>query len=189
MSPLATLEAVLFAYGEPISRVKLAALLELDIDALTTLLTTYEAHLRDTNERGLMLMLRPDTAQLVTKPAHHAVVGAVLKEELANDLSQAALETLSLIAYFGPLTRARIEYVRGVNSSFTLRNLLVRGLIERVPTKELGSTTAYQGTPDLFHFLGTSDQTGLPDFDRLSTLLATAEAERAAPSATPPSTT
>ena len=68
---------------------------------------------------------------LGTAPQMSATVETLTKEELMKDLGKAGLETISIILYKGPISRAEIDYIRGVQSNFILRNLLVRGLIEK----------------------------------------------------------
>lgn len=174
-SKLAQLEALLFVYGEPIQKSELAALLRLKEEEVEQLIVTYSEML-SREERGLMLVSSGKTIQLVTKPEVHEVVASLIKEEMTQELTPAALETLSLVAYFGPISRARIEYIRGVNSAFTLRNLLMRGMVERI-TEGKGNYL-YKMTPDTLRYLGLRDVSELPDHEELSKLLTNIESQR-----------
>jgi segregation and condensation protein B len=173
---LAELEALLFIHGEPLSRKKLCALLQVSGDELTELLTAYSERLKD-QSRGLALLLSGERVQLVTKPAYGEMLKGFLKEELKEELTPAALEALSIIAYLGPIPRSRIEYLRGVNSSFTLRNLLLRGLVEREANPERGAGSfVYQVSMDCLRALGLASQEELPEFARFREIVAQSEA-------------
>jgi segregation and condensation protein B len=83
---------------------------------------------------------------------------------LVRDLGKAGLETLTIILYKHPIKRSEIDYIRGVNSSFILRNLLIRGLIERLTEKEgLGRGYLYKPTLELLSHLGVSKIENLPE--------------------------
>ena len=90
------------------------------------------------------------------------------KEELSRELSKASLETLTIILYTDGVTRSEIDFIRGVNSSFILRNLSVRGLIEKSDAKE-GRRNAYYPTLDTLAYMGVTRREELPDFDNLHT--------------------
>ncbi len=79
-------------------------------------------------------------------------------------MTPSALETLSIIIYRGPITKKEIDYIRGVNSGFILRNLLIRGLIEKDESKE-GRGVQYKPTLDLLSLLGISNLSELPEYD------------------------
>lgn len=172
---LASLEALLFLHGEPVAAKKISATLGVDIEAARTLLDDYASRL-EAAERGLWLLRDGEKVQLATKPAFGKLLEAFLKEEMSEDLTPASLETLAVISYFGPISRARIEYVRGVNSLFILRSLLVRGLIERFADPKNAATYLYRPSFDLLKHLGVRSAQELPAHDRYKTLLQKFEA-------------
>lgn len=176
----AALEAALFAYGEPMPRKALTDLLQLSPDAVDALISEYKAALEGDMRRGLTILDQGHRVQLVTKPEISGIISALFKAEVAEELTPAALETLSLITYFGPLSRAKLEYVRGVNSAFTLRNLLIRGLVERTPEPGRANSYQYRASADLLRHLGVRAPEDLPDFEKLRELLTRAEAPAAA---------
>src|SRR4029078_7677143 len=98
------------------------------------------------------------------------VIEQFVKQELTEDLTPASLEALSLISYLGPLPRARLDYLRGVNSSFILRNLMMRGLVERDPDPERPAVMLYRVTIDLWKHLGLEAQDRLPEYEKFKTL-------------------
>ena len=106
----------------------------------------------------------------MTKPALAPVIRDFVKQELTEDLTPASLEALSLIAYLGPLPRARLDYLRGVNSSFILRNLMMRGLVERDSDPLHPAVMLYRATIDLWKHLGVDGQDRLPEYEKFKTL-------------------
>lgn len=166
----APIEAILFAYGEPISFNKISKLLNIEINETKTLLESLQKELENEN-RGLRLIFNGNNVQLVTKPEFSNILQEFIKEEFNENLTPAAIETISLVAYFGPISRARIDYFRGVNSSFTLRSLLMRDLIERLDDqKEKGGGYLYQLSFDALKHLGISKIEDLPEFEKYKNL-------------------
>ncbi|MBI4993677.1 SMC-Scp complex subunit ScpB [Candidatus Wolfebacteria bacterium] len=157
---IAAIEAILFAYGEPMEIKKIAKILSASEEEVELSLKEFEEKLKDEN-RGLMLILSENSAQLATKPEFSEFLESFIREEFKENLTPASLETLALIAYLGPISRAKIDYLRGVNSSFILRNLMMRGLIERI-----SGSYEYQASFDLLKNLGISKISELPDFDK-----------------------
>jgi segregation and condensation protein B len=127
------IEAFLFWKGEPVTVRDVSKALDLDADQVDTALTLL-AHTSEKDQehgRGIVLVRYGDKVTLGTHPETSDVIEALTKEELSRDLGKSALETLAIILYQGPVKRSQIDYVRGVNSQFILRNLLIRGLIDR----------------------------------------------------------
>jgi len=161
----AKIEAVLFWKGEPITLAKLATLVGSDKDAVREALGTLSASLEN---RGLAVVVSDDEVELRTAPSASALIEKLTKDELMRDLGKAGLETLSIVLYRHPIKRSEIDYIRGVNSSFILRNLLMRGLVERVSEKEdTGRGYSYKPTIELLSHLGVSKIEDLPDFARV----------------------
>ncbi|MFH0890953.1 MAG: SMC-Scp complex subunit ScpB, partial [Candidatus Liptonbacteria bacterium] len=133
---LAGLEAMLFIHGEPISYRRIAPILGFEEKEIPALAEELKKRLWERADSGLALIRDEDKVQLMTKPQFHKLLENFVKDQLSEDLTPASLETLAIIAYAGPISRARIEYQRGVNSIFILRNLMLRGLVERFPNPE-----------------------------------------------------
>lgn len=169
---LAKCEALLFLHGEPITIKKMASVLEISSEEVESLLDLFATEL-ERSERGLRLIRHEGKVQLVTKPDFHQLLEVFMKKELSEDLTPASLETLSLVLYLGPISRARIEYLRGVNSLFTLRSLLIRGLVERSPDPQKSSSFVYQASFETLKHLGLEEQAQLPDFEKFRDMLAT----------------
>ena len=155
------IESILFASGEPITLddlAKYAGASPKDAAAALAELRTALA------KRGIVLIENNGTFQLGTHPDNARFVEELAKNEFNQELSRAALETLAIIAYKGPLTRVDIEHIRGVNSSFTLRNLLLRGLIERTENPKDARSHHYRITNDFLALLGATTIDELPDY-------------------------
>lgn len=176
---IASLEALLFIHGEPLTYKKISAVLGIPKDELESVVEGLKKIL-EAPGRGLQLVADKEKIQLATRPEFNKIVEDFVKEELTEDLTPASLETLSIISYLGPISRAKLEYLRGVNSSFILRNLMIRGLVERVPDPEHPSSFAYQPTFDLMKHLGISGKKDLPEFDKFQELLKVFEAQEQA---------
>lgn len=110
--------------------------------------------------------------QLVTAPELAPFIEDIRKADIKSDIGKAGAETLAIILYRGPITRNEIDRIRGVNSSFILRNLMIRGLIEREQNKQ-GSGYTFSITPTLLAQLGVTDLRELTDFARITDALET----------------
>lgn len=157
------LEAVLFLYGETMPEKKIAGILKMSEKELDETLSSYAAVLEEAG-RGLMLARSENNVQLVTKPQFLPLLESFVKEDLKEELTPAALETLSLVAYFSPISRTQVDYIRGVNSSFIMRNLLVRGLVER--RGQRGNAYLYGVTMDFLKHLGISRVEEMPEYEK-----------------------
>ena len=115
-------------------------------------------------DRGVVLLETEDEVTLGTSPELSRLIEDLQKEELNKDLSKASLETLSIILYKNSASRAEIDYVRGVNSSFILRALSVRGLVERTMDPKDNRRYIYKPSFDLLSFMGIKSVTDLPDY-------------------------
>lgn len=160
----AQIEAILFWKGEPLKIKKLAEMLAVSTDQIEEAIKELENNL---SGRGLTLIRLGDEISLGTHPEMGEKIKELTKEEITRDLGKAGLETMTIILYKGPVTRADIDYIRGVNSQFILRNLLVRGLIERVPNPHDERSYLYKPTFALLEYLGISKVEDMPEFESL----------------------
>lgn len=191
------LEALLFLHGEPLQLGKIARVLELEREALKGALLGLEKELLG-ESRGLALVSDRDLeavfgaedwekcrVQLSTRPEFAPIMAEFVKDELEEDLTPAALETLSLILYLGPVPRSKIDYLRGVNSSFIVRNLLLRGLVERYPDPERPHIYIYRATLDALKHLGVVSPEELPEYARFRELAVFDQKAEVAPQSVP----
>ncbi len=153
-------EAVLFTLNRAVSLLELRDLLQAPLAEVERSVSILRERL---DGRGLMLQRHQDQVQLVTHPAQAAMVRRVLRPEYPARLSPAAYETLAIIAYRQPLTRARIEEIRGVNCEAVLESLEEKGLIAEVGRLEAPGTPRLFGTTMRFlQILGLSSLEALP---------------------------
>jgi segregation and condensation protein B len=164
MNLAAKIEAVLFWKAEPVSLKKLGQLLDVGAKDISDSLAELESALKG---RGLTLVQTDDEVMLGTAKELSPLIERLTKDELTRDMGKAGLETLSIILYQGPISRADIDYVRGVNSQFILRNLLIRGLVERIDNPKDARSYLYKTTLDLLSHLGISKVADLPEYDQV----------------------
>lgn len=158
---LGKLEAFLFQYGEPVSVKKIAKVTGIKEAECKELLKQYRSE-------GLTIIWTGDSAQLVTKPEFEDITKALIKDEFKEELTPATLDVLTIIAYLGPVTRANIDFIRGVNSSFSIRGLLMRGLISR---EREGNTFNYSVTADFLKHIGLGKVSDLPEYEKYKNIL------------------
>ena len=158
----AKIESILFICGEPISEKRLGKVLKADQEDIQQALRKLQA---DCAARGVRLLEKSGEWQFVTAPESSDIVETLIKAEYSENLSRAALEVLSIVAYKGPLTRAEVEFIRGVNSVYSLRNLLMRGLIEKRENEKDGRSHLYSVTFDFLRHFGLADAKELPQYE------------------------
>jgi len=161
---LKSIQSILFYLAEPVSVKRLASILEVETQEIESLLPKLQSM---TEQTGLSLIVHHNQWQLTTNASTSILIEKIRKDEVTKELSKAAIETLSVILYKDNVTRLDIDFIRGVNSSFILRNLLMRGLIVRTPHPTDARTFIYSGSHELLGFLGVGQTKDLPDFERI----------------------
>ena len=146
---IAKLEAMLFASGEPVEAVKLAELLELDIESVTKMLA-HLSDIYDENKSGFRLVRMDGKYQLCTREEYADDIRALLEVKKNTPLSQAAFEVLAIVAYNKAVTKSFIEQIRGVDCSGSIANLVQKGLIEEKGRLDLPGRPLVYGTTDRF---------------------------------------
>lgn len=159
------IESILFITNHSLSLKKLATMVGADKKQVEEAVGALEAKYNQPDS-GVKLQRIDDDVQLVTSGDSAKVVSEFIKEETSGELTKPSLETLTIIAYRGPIGRAELEQIRGVNCSVILRNLLIRGLVEAHEDKK-NMVTTYQITFDLLRYLGLSKQSELPNYEQL----------------------
>ena len=159
------LEALLFLFGEPVTFNKLADVLQIKVEDVGHAVAELGESLKS-ESRGLHLVVRDNRVQITTKPDLNPLLTSIAKEELDSNLTPASMETLAIVAYLGPCRRSLVEHIRGVNSSFILRSLMIRGLVEREPDPKRPHTFLYQVTMDFLRHMGVGGTHDLPDYDK-----------------------
>lgn len=163
---IAELEALLFYYGEPIALKKIAGFLNLSEGECEKLIKELKTEYQNNSRRGLTILFQEKRIQLATKEIFRSLGQKLSEEEFRQELSPASLETLAIIAYFGPMPRSIIDYIRGVNSSFTLRSLLMRGLVDRETNSEKGNIYQYQISFEFLKHMGLEKISDLPEYEK-----------------------
>lgn len=147
------IEAILFVAGEAVSIRDLAKALQTGEAAVRTELNAIRDEY-DYNQRGFLLKRFGDKVQLATRPLYAQDVLRLLQPVQQQSLSQAAMETLAVVAYKQPVTRAEVEQVRGVKCDYSLQSLMNKGLIKEMGRKDTIGRPILFGTTDEFlsHF-------------------------------------
>ncbi|MBI4127795.1 MAG: SMC-Scp complex subunit ScpB [Parcubacteria group bacterium] len=160
---LQKLEALLFASGEPVERATLRTLLECTDDDLTL---AFKELTEVLNGRGVSLIITDTTAALVTAAAYRDLIHSFFTHEQEERLSDAALETLAIIGYRGPIRASELSEIRGVDSNVVLRRLRIRGLVVRND-----KTGTYQVSADFLRHMGIASSRELPKYEELHNLV------------------
>ncbi len=160
------IESLLFISAKPMSAKQLSDIFkkpEEDVKkAGDALVSIYRE-----DQRGIQIIKSASKYQMVSSPENASFVQEFIKDETTGDLSRPSLETLTIIAYRGPIAKLDLDRIRGVNCSLILRNLLLRGLVLVNEDKESGETI-YNVSFDFLRFLGINDVGELPDYGRLN---------------------
>jgi len=163
LSLSALVEAILFVSPEPITASQISTLLELTPREVKNALEELESHYQG---RGIRLQYHKKKIQITSAPEAAPILENMLDLETTSTLSQAALETLSIVAYQQPITRPQIDSIRGVNSDGVLRTLLNKGLIDDVGRAEgPGRPILYSTTTEFLKHFGLSSYQELPPLD------------------------
>lgn len=168
MDIYAAIEAILFAAGEPVRVARLSLILDTDEQELYAAAAEL-AERYEREGRGMRILRLGDKLQMCSAPEYASLISRVLEQRKPPMLSQPALETLAITAYFQPVTRAYIDRVRGVDSSYTVGVLTERGLIEVCGHLEAPGRPALFRTTDVFlRTMGISDLSQLPPLPDMS---------------------
>ncbi len=160
-----SLESILFASAKPVAVSVLKGVLEVEETVLREALDDI-ARRFNVDSSGIHLVEHEGKVQFVTNPAHADLLRAFLKQEMSGELTRPSLETLTIIAYRGPITKPEMEQIRGVNCTLILRNLLMRGLIEERDDVER-LQPVYTVSTDFLRHLGLHAISDLPSYDEL----------------------
>jgi len=159
------IESILFVSGDPVSLKKIAKTLassEKDVEE------EVKALQEEYKDKGINILEKDGKVQMVSSSKNSDVVTGLVESSLSEELTPAALETLAVISYKEPILRQEIDEIRGVNSVFSLRTLMMKGLIDKYQGGESGRDTFYRTSLDLLKKLGISKVSELPQYDELS---------------------
>lgn len=162
------LEAILFAAGEPVPLARLSLILDTDESELS-IVASELAEKYEREQRGIRLLRLGEKLQMCSAPDYAPFIIKTLEQRKPPMLSQPALETLAIVAYFQPVTRAYIDRVRGVDSSYTVGVLIERGLIEPCGKLDVpGRPSLFRTTDAFLRTMGIRELSELPELPDLS---------------------
>lgn len=161
----AAIEAILFAAGYPVEYEKLSAVLGLSVSDVKNIVGAMsEEYNSESSKRGLLLLTYPESCQLATKERFLPYIREALGIKRGGNLSNATLETLAVVAYNQPVTRAYVDAVRGVDSSYAMTSLIDKNLIESKERLEApGRPMLYRTTEKFLRVFGLSSLDELPE--------------------------
>lgn len=163
---ISILESLLFVANKPIKAKDFAAFLQIEEpETLLALENIKKKH----EHAGIVLIESDGEYQFVTNSVNSTQVKNFLNIELREKLTDATVEVLAIIAYRQPISKAEIEAIRGVNSQYSIRNLLVRGLIEKISNPNDLRSFLYKTTAEFLQHLGLTAIKDLPAFEELVT--------------------
>lgn len=164
---IAIIEGLLFIVGEDgLSSLELASILDVDVFMIKDLINTLKDKYDNDCSSGLTINYLGEKYKLTTKPNYNDYYKKIVDEVDNNILSQAALETLAILAYNGPITRANVDEIRGISSSQMIRKLISRGLVKIVGKASLpGRPNLYQVTENFLDSFGLETLDDLPKID------------------------
>lgn len=159
------IEAILFVAGEPVNVADLAHALDMTVSEITPVLDALRDEY-DRGQRGLRLNHFGMSVQLATRPDYAPQIERLLQPVQKQSLTQAAMETLSIVAYRQPVTKSEIEAVRGVKCDYSISSLMNKGLIEELGRREtLGRPIEYGTTEKFLSHFGIESLDDLPKLD------------------------
>ena len=167
MKNKAVLEGLLFVVGEDgLTLDQIEEVLELKEEEAKEVVNELK-HSYENEDRGLRIDFLGNRLKLTTKFEHRQYYQKLLENPETNTLSQAALETLAIIAYNEPITRMQIDKLRGVGSSQMIRKLVAKGLVKESGRSDLpGRPILYETTNDFLDYFGLSNIKELPDMEK-----------------------
>lgn len=161
----AAIEAILFAAGHPVEYEKLSAVLGLSVKDIKNMIEVMsEEYNSSDSKRGLLLLMYPESCQLATKEEFLPYIREALGIKRGGNLSASTLEALAVVAYNQPVTRAFVDAVRGVDSSYAMTSLIDKGLIESLSRLDApGRPMLYTTTEKFLRVFGLSSLDELPE--------------------------
>jgi segregation and condensation protein B len=158
------LESLLFVAGKPLTLKDFSKFLALPEETISPLLLTL---IEERKTSGVVVLESSEGFQMSTNPSNSTQVKNFLNADLREKLTDATVEVLGIIAYRQPISKAEIEAIRGVNSQYSLRTLLMRGLIEKTPNPQDSRSSLYQTTTEFLQHMGINSVNDLPEFEQL----------------------
>jgi len=166
MEIISRIESILFVASKPLTTEKIAKALDVSSGKVEEAVHILEMKY-NREDSGIHVIRVENTVQMSTNPTCADVIEGFVKDEIVGELTRAQLETLTVVAYRGPITRPELEQIRGVNCSIILRNLMMRGLVDEREEKEI-LLPVYTLTVEALAHLGVENVDSLPDYQMLN---------------------
>ncbi len=165
----AKIEAILFAYADPISITKLSNILDINTSDCSKYLKDFSHELNNNQNRGIKIVFLDDSVQLVSKKEFAEYIKNAIEEKNNYILTPVSMEVLSIIAYNQPVTKGFIEQIRGTNSNGVVNSLVEKGLIEESGRLDIpGKPISYRTTKTFLRTFGLADLNQLPPLENLN---------------------
>ena len=165
MSLLSQVESILFVASKPLTAKQISKAVQKKEVEVEEILETLKMKFNG-EESGIFILAEGEKYQMATNSKNAEVVDMFIKDEVSGELTKAQLETLTVVAYRGPITRPELEQIRGVNCAVIIRNLLMRGLVEE-SDDEQKILPVYTLSVEALRHLGVKSVSELPDFETL----------------------
>lgn len=160
------LESLFFVSSKPLTLKELVNFSKEDVSEVETALNELISEYNKEN-RGIRIIENGKKYQMASAPDNAKLVQDFLQTEVSGELTPASLETLTIIAYRGPIKKSEIEKIRGINCSLILRNLLIRGLVEEKASDE-ADENEYSASLEFIKFLGINSLKDLPEYEKFN---------------------
>jgi len=170
-----TIEALLFVSSKPLKVSYISKFLQVFEDEVNKSLEELKQLRKGT---GIVLLQTDSTVQLATNPDLAETITRFLTQDLRENLTEAQLEVLTIIAYKKLISKAEIEAIRGVNSQYALRQLLMRGLVEKSASKTDQRAINYEVTTEFLQHLGINNLEELPNYTEFQSALTIQKTEQ-----------
>ncbi len=158
------IESILFVAGKPLTVKDFSKILEQQSFAIQSAL---DELVNERKDSGVVVLENNGEYQLSTNSENSTIVKDFLNTDLREKLTDATVEVLAIIAYRQPISKAEIEAIRGVNSQYSVRHLLMRGMVEKVSNPNDARSSLYQTTTEFLQHLGLTSVKDLPEFEKL----------------------
>ncbi|PIR86436.1 hypothetical protein COU13_00955 [Candidatus Kaiserbacteria bacterium CG10_big_fil_rev_8_21_14_0_10_43_70] len=167
----ASLEAILLIQGDVIYKNRIPKLLECSNEDAERAVKELDERIKRRENSGITLIQTDSAVGLSTAPFISEKIASIQQKFIERDIGTAGLEVIAILLYIGSSTRSKIDYIRGVNSSSTVRLLLIRKLIERIKNPNDSREYVYRPTIELLAHIGISSENDLPDFEGIHSAL------------------
>lgn len=176
MNLIGVLEGILFVVGdEGATLTEMSDILGISVEEVKRLLMELKGSYEQDN-RGLRISYLGDAFKLTTKPEHKEYYQKLIENPENNMLSQAALETLAIIAYHQPITRVELDEIRGVNNAHMIRKLIAKGLVKEAGKSTMpGRPNLYRTTHEFLDYFGLATLDDLPEINTIDSTTETTE--------------